>query len=168
MLREAALVFGPENIVWRFSPIPQLPQEVVLQRFLPILQVAASVRIPKVYLAFLQSNDLMTEQRSPEGKLSVLRNLGKRAQDVGVQVVLCNDDAGALTEVLPGIEAGICVPPTTFSGPMPAVDGCGCVMMVDPFTINESCSYGCQFCYAGDKSLSPRKHNTTRHLPVIR
>ena len=50
----------------------------------------------------------------------------------------------------------------------PPSEGCGCVLMADPFTINESCTFGCQYCYAADKSLAPKKRNTTKgHLPVV-
>ena len=57
-----------------------------------------------------------------------------------------------------------CVPPVSSASP---VEPCGCGVMPDPFTLNESCSYGCLYCYVGESTLRTKKHNTTRSLPVV-
>jgi sulfatase maturation enzyme AslB (radical SAM superfamily) len=50
---------------------------------------------------------------------------------------------------------------------LPPREGCGCALAVDPFTINETCTMGCSYCYAADKSLASKKRNTTKFsLPL--
>ena len=88
----------------------------------------------------------------------------------GIDVKLCNDDKGLLRsgeKLHSNVDLGICAGPNDWDG-LPPVEECGCCIMIDPFTVNESCSFGCKFCYAADKSLAPKKRNTTRSLPVVR
>jgi sulfatase maturation enzyme AslB (radical SAM superfamily) len=131
------------------------------------------VGISSVFVSFVQTNDLMTEPRTNLDKLWTLMAMADAAPDT--RILLCNDDASALTgehvphSVVPDhLRAGICVAPGVVGLEAAAVDGCGCVMMADPFTINESCTMGCRYCYAADKSLSDAKRNTTRRLPLVK
>ena len=94
------------------------------------------------------------------------------AKEYGIRVFLCNED-----NTLQGVQnrpsnlsAGVCAPPEDFALPgfaRPPSEGCGCVLMADPFTVNETCTMGCSYCYAADKTLAPKKRNTTRHLTVL-
>lgn len=166
----AASVFGPENVSWRFSPVPIVPD--VVERFDTILAMAASHGLQKVYLSFLQNNDLMPETRTDQGRINVLTQIADRAERRGVRVLLCNEDRFLLghPDLHPNLGSGVCAPPEDFSLPgtsKPAAEGCGCVLMVDPFTVNESCTLGCKYCYAADKALSPKRRNTTQKLPVL-
>lgn len=170
-LSMAASVFGSENVTWRFSPVPMV-QDVV-GRFESIAALASHAGLKSVYLSFLQENDLMPETRDEQERLNILAQVAEVGQSRGLQVFLCNEDR--LLAKYPGFHpnlfSGICAPPEDFSMPglaKPPSEGCGCVLMVDPFTINESCTLGCTYCYAADKGLSEKKRNTTRKLPIVR
>lgn len=172
LLARAAGTFGPENVFWRFSPVPMVPD--VVERFRSIASVASPAGVSEVFLAFLQENDLMPERRSEEERRALLDRLAEIGQSFGIKVLLCNDDHRLFdgrTDRHANLGLGICARPEDFPNPAgakPIPENCGCVLMVDPFTINESCTFGCQYCYAADKSLSDKKRNTTRQLPIIR
>lgn len=169
LLKDAVKVFGKENVYWRFSPIPLLPLEEVARRYAKIAGAASDSGLDKVYLAFLQTNDLMAETRDHSTRLEFLTELW--AVNPNLKVLLCNEDR-TLSKVngLPeGLGSGVCAPPEDFGLPghkMPPSEGCGCVLMVDPFTVNETCVYGCAFCYAHDRSLSAKKRNTTKKVAL--
>lgn len=170
LLRDTARAYGPENVTWRFSPVPVLPHVKI--RFKAIASVASTAGVQAVYLSFLQPNDLVPETRSEDERKELLQGLADIGKEYGIEVRLCNEDR--LLEGLdihPNLISGVCAKPEDFALPsrnMPPAEGCGCVMAVDPFTLNESCNFGCFYCYAADKSLAPKKRNTTRNLPVIR
>jgi hypothetical protein len=136
---------------WRFSPVPLLPHEEVIGRFVRILDKIRGSRIRDVYLSFLQSNDLMVETRDREARLALMGELAARAQVHGMRVLLCNEDRTLYrVDGLPSnLRPGVCAPARAFGLPgheAPPSEGCGCVLMVDPFTINESCTLGCTYC----------------------
>lgn len=168
-----AEVFGVENTIWRFSPVPLVEDAVA--RFEKIAKIVSSGGIKKTYLSFLQTNDLVAETRSKEDRLTLLLEFSRIAEPLGLQVYLCNEDTllHRVNGMPANLSAGVCQPPEDFDlagysrGPS---EGCGCILMADPFTINESCSLGCTYCYASDKELSSKKRNTTKGvvLPVIR
>jgi len=170
LLRDTARAFGRENVTWRFSPVPIL--ESVALRFKAIASVAAEAGVQSAYLSFLQPNDLVPETRSESDRKALLHSLSDIAKGYGIEVRLCNEDSLLTGEQdYPNLSSGVCAKPEDFalsSRDMPPAEGCGCVMAVDPFTLNESCNYGCAYCYASDKSLTPKKRNTTRSLPVVR
>jgi hypothetical protein len=167
MFQDCAKVFGAENVIWRFSPVPLV--EDVIWRF---YQIANQIRTSKVYVAFLQPNDLVPETRDAAERRRLLNEFASKVNGMGTQVLLCNDDK-ALFGVAPpyppppNLSLGVCAAPEDWGGVPPATMGCGCAVMVDPFTVNESCTFGCTYCYAADKSLDPKKHNTTRSLPIV-
>ena len=169
----AAKELGPENVTWRFSPVPMVPD--VVERFTEIAEMAGEAGVKKVYLSFLQTNDLMPEVRSEIERRELLVRLGEVGAKVGVRVLLCNEDRllAGHPNLHPNLGSGICAPPEDFELPGLArspSEGCGCALSADPFTINESCTFGCLYCYAADKELAQKKRNTTpaRHLPVVR
>lgn len=170
LIYKTVRAFGAENVTWRFSPVPLIPE--VVERFERIAHTARHIGLDRVYLSFLQTNDLVPETRTDAERLALLGRLGEAGSRWGIKVLLCNEDrllAG--TEPPRNVASGICAPPEAFELPnleKPASEGCGCSLMVDPFTINESCTYGCTYCYASDKNLSDKKRNTTKGLPVIR
>jgi sulfatase maturation enzyme AslB (radical SAM superfamily) len=166
LLTRTTQVYGAENVTWRFSPVPLVDD--VVDRFGRICVKACRAGVREVYLAFLQENDLMPEPRSPAEREALLKRLGERADVFGIKVFLCNDDHQLLRGGLihHNVSLGVCARPNDWGG-LPPVDGCGCATMVDPFTFNESCNFGCTYCYSADKSLSPKKHNTSRSLPVV-
>jgi hypothetical protein len=167
--RRLAEAWGPENVVWRFSPVPLVPD--TLKRFEAIAtELAGSVG--RVYLSFLQENDKLPETRDREARLELMVGMADIAKYRGMRVLLCNEDRTlARVDGLPSnLSAGVCAPPEDFAQPgleRSPSEGCGCILMADPFTINETCTLGCQYCYAADKSLAPKKRNTTRSLPVV-
>jgi hypothetical protein len=167
---EAAWAFGPENVFWRFSPVPLV--EDVAQRFAQLCHLIEPSGVKSVYLSFLQENDLMPETRSVEERLSLMSRLAAIGAAFGVRVLLCNEDRSLLGgSPHENLGSGVCVSPGSFQVPgieVPPSEGCGCVLMLDPFTINESCTMGCTYCYAADKTLAQKKRNTTRGLPVIK
>ena len=167
----ASSVYGPENISWRFSPVPIVRD--VVERFDTILAMASHAGLKQVYLSFLQENDILPETRSEQERLNILAQVAEHGQNRGVKVLLCNEDRLLLKYpgYHPNLGPGICAPPEDFAlggRTLSPSEGCGCVLMVDPFTINESCTMGCTYCYAADKTLTDKKRNTTRHLPLVR
>jgi hypothetical protein len=170
LLQSAVRCFGAERVTWRFSPVPLVPN--VVERFEFILKRAAAAQVSSVYLSFLQPNDLVPEVRSSAERISILSRMATKAQRLGVRVLLCNEDKLLLgkPELHPNLRPGVCAPPSDFALPgrgLPPYEGCGCILMVDHFTVNEACDYKCTYCYAGDQSLSPEKRDTTRKLPVV-
>jgi hypothetical protein len=151
LLAMANHLLGPENVYWRFSPIPMLPQDEVIRRFQLIAARSSDEGMSRVYASFLQENDLMPETRSETDRLNILIQMGEVAQQYGVKVLLCNEDKLLVghPDLHPNVASGVCAPPEDFSLPTrdkPPSEGCGCVLMVDPFGINESCSVGCKYC----------------------
>jgi DNA repair photolyase len=169
-LRRLVDTFGPDNVSWRFSPVPMVDD--VRERFSEILEVASGASLKSVYLSFLQPNDRMPETRKPEDRRALLGELADMAGQKGIEVRLCNEDRLlANAPPVPNLCSGVCAPPQDFElegRSIPDAEGCGCVYMVDPFSINEACAFGCQFCYTADKSSANHKRNTTKPiLPVI-
>lgn len=158
------------RVHWRFSPIPMLPDWVVLERFKILSEYAAEAGLKSVFVSFLQPNDRIPETRTKEQRFVLLNHMADDAAQLGLRVDLCQDD---LSFVVNGFEAqrrfnyAACVPTSDFPTATSAQERCGCVLMVDPFTINETCSFGCQYCYAADKDLSVKKRNSIRGLKVI-
>lgn len=175
LLCDVVNAFGPDRVVWRFSPVPTVPD--VVERFETIAKLAAHLGLGEVFLAFLQENDRLPETRSRRIRVEVLRQLAAHAH--GLRVRLCNEDrtlslsegplAGIKRRIPDNLGTGICEAGARFKGqgPMTPTEGCGCALAIDPFTFNESCSMGCNYCYAADETLSPHKRNTTK-LRVIR
>lgn len=166
LFNRTAEVYGKENVIWRFSPVPVV--EDALWRFSTI---ASNIRTTKVYVAFLQENDLMPETRPATERRRLLSEFASKSANLGTRVLLCNDDQRLFDVPVPFIgdaapELGVCAGPEDWGGE-PEAEGCGCAIMIDPFSINEGCSFGCRYCYAADKSLAPKKINTTRSLPVV-
>lgn len=164
-LCRAAEVFGPENVIWRFSPVPVLLD--VVTRFRAIAAMAGDAGIKKVFVSFLQENDRVPEPRTVSQKTSLLQQFASEGWFYGVKVLLCNDDRALNVKGYRNLDLGVCAPPEDFSTEKQEVDTCGCGFSVDPFTINESCSFGCQYCYAGSVETAPKKRNTTK-LTVLR
>jgi hypothetical protein len=168
LLTTLVAVYGPSKVTWRFSPIPAAMD--VVDRFRRICEAASKAGLGHVYTSFLQENDLLPETRSHEEKLSVLRSLAEVAKPFGVQVRSCADDRSLFTDGKTphsNCVPGVCVPPEGFRRRNVTCESCGCVAMADPFTLNEACKYGCAYCYAADKSLSPERRDTVHHLPVL-
>ena len=162
LLRATMDAFGPENVIWRFSPVPLVDD--VVERY---TKIATQAKPPKVFVAFLQENDLMPETRGVEERREILSRLASASE---TQVLLCNDDKVLFDGQFscPNLSLGVCAGPADWDN-LPPEDNCGCAVMVDPFGINESCSFGCLFCYAADKTLAPKKHNSThKSLPMVR
>jgi hypothetical protein len=149
LLRETVEAFGPERVVWRFSPIPQLPIFDIIERFSEIAEVALCAGLKRVYVAFLQHNDRMPEKRT----------FGERRRDDQETLARPFQQGPAC------LKLGVCEDGAIFGGSAAFMD-CGCAHAVDPFTVNESCTMGCAYCYAADRGLAPKKRNTT--LQVIR
>jgi len=171
LLATAASQLGPENVTWRFSPVPMVSD--VVRRFETILALASHHGVRSVYLSFLQTNDLMPETRDEQERLNILVQVSELAAQRGVRVYLCNEDRLLVghPDMHPNLSSGVCAPPEAFALPGLAAapsEGCGCVLMADPFTVNESCTMGCQYCYAADQAFAPKKMNTSRQLPVLR
>lgn len=172
LMQEAATVFGAHRVTWRFSPIPQTDD--ALDRFAKIAEGVETIGVREVYLAFLQENDLLPETRSARIRKELLRQMAGRTK---LHLMLCNEDQSLSKELARNLpenlyngvcESGLRFGTTGYGVDAPKTEGCGCALAVDPFTINETCTMGCQYCYAADKALSPKKRNTTkRHLTVI-
>lgn len=166
-MAEAVEAFGADRIVWRFSPVPVVDD--VVERFERIARDVEAMGIRQVYVAFLQDNDLMPETRSRE----VRRDLLCRMAGKGMNILVCNEDRtldGPGSELPPNLQYGVCEDGNRFTGRSGALvaEGCGCALSVDPFTINESCTMGCEYCYAADRSLAKERRDTTRKsLQVI-
>lgn len=171
MLRDTVQAFGPDRVTWRCSPVPMVPD--VLDRFARIAEAASEMGLKEVFVAFLQENDLMPENRGPRIRTELLKQLAVRSS--GLRVLLCNEDRTldlASKKGPPNLSKGICESGRRFAGSeytidSPPTEGCGCALAVDPFTLNESCTMGCAYCYAADRSLAPKKRNTTKGLPVL-
>jgi DNA repair photolyase len=162
LLAEAVDKFGPERVVWRFSPVPIV--EDTLERFSTLAARAKQLGINEVYVSFLQENDRVPELRPRKVRMELLRRMA--AQEPAMTILICNDDSTFKTyddmSVPANLRQGVCEDGKRFGrGERPPFEGCGCSLAVDPFTINEGCTMGCEFCYAADKSLSPAKRNTT-------
>lgn len=159
MLVETKRAF--DKTYWRFSPIPLLPDAVVLERFGRLLAYAERAGIRETFVSYLQPNDRIPETRSLQQRFDLLNHMSDMAKGAGISVLLCQDDRsfddwqGAKFSLEP------CVRPADFVTDTNQ-EKCGCVVMADPFTINESCTFGCQYCYAADQTLSSKKRNTTR------
>lgn len=171
LIAKAVDTFGAENVTWRFSPVPLVAD--VVSRFSRIAHQASQAGLKSVYLSFLQTNDLMPETRTEEERLTLLDEMAAVGNSKGIKLLLCNEDRllAGRSGLHPNLNSGICAPPEDFAlegQGMPPSEGCGCVLMVDPFTINESCTLGCTYCYASDKSLATKKRNTTKYLNVLR
>lgn len=171
LIRQTAQVFGPQNLYWRFSPVPTV--EAVVERFDYLSDSAQDSGLTRVYLSFLQKNDLLPETRSLAQRLSILDRLAEIGEKKGIRVLLCNEDQSLIgvQDLHPSLGSGVCAPPEDFAqegSEVPPSEGCGCILMVDPFTVNEACTLGCRYCYSADQSLSPKKVNTTKRLQVIR
>jgi len=157
LLYEASRAF---KVYWRFSPIPLLPHQELLRRFGFLLTYASmGAGLDRVYVSFLQENDRMPETRSSQERFDILNMLSEKARERGVDVLLCADDRDLVKEGAV-FKTGICVPASDFQGATQEED-CGCVLMADPFTINETCMYNCTYCYTADRSLSPERRDTT-------
>ncbi len=168
LLRRTADAFGPDRVTWRFSPVPLVDN--VLDRFTRLAEAAKGAGLDRVFLSFLQTNDRIAETRDRDMRLELLSAMASEAP--GLRVLLCNEDR-TLHHVngLPSnLAPGVCAPPEDFGQPgaaVPPSEGCGCVLMADPFTINESCTWGCQYCCAADLTLAAKKRNTTKALPLF-
>jgi hypothetical protein len=169
LLYRTAVAFGAENVTWRLSPIPALPKTEIADRLGRIASRVSRAGIDRVFVSFLQENDLMPEARSADERWEVLDALAQRAAVFGIKVLVCNIDQRLFAARTPhyNLSLGICAGPDEWAG-MPPTEACGCALQLDPFTINESCTMGCKYCYAADKTLAPKKHNTTKGLPVLR
>lgn len=178
LLQRTIETFGAANVRWRFSPVPILGRDEVLYRFERIAKAVGPMGIRHAVVAFLQQNDLMPETRTWSERINLLVLLANVAAAHGVSVGLCNEDnllsrwgeyggREGLSGMPKNLGAIVCAPPED-SAREGTCDGCGCAIMVDPFTINESCTFGCTYCYAADRAVSARKHNSTRTLPVVR
>ena len=173
--RLLAARIGSENVSWRFSPVPlglpdrsrgELPTGL-LDRFECAAMLLEGVTT-RCYVSFLQPNDFLNENRPAEERIRLLRQMATLAKRFGIEVILCQDDHTLDgMEPHPNLRAGVCVRPESFGQTKLEVEDCGCVPMIDPFTINEACSKGCEYCYASDRELNPRKRDTTIHLPVL-
>jgi hypothetical protein len=165
-------LLGEDSVIWRFSPIPILPPDELIRRFHLILARTSDYQVKRVYASFLQGNDLMPETRSESDRLNILAQMGELAQQYGVKVLLCNEDQllRSHPDLHPNVGSGVCAPPEDFALPKrdkPPSEGCGCVLMVDPFCVNESCSVGCQYCYAADREMNPHRSDSSRELLKI-
>lgn len=164
---------GKDNLTWRFSPVPLLDNDSKPSLFSRFESIASKIHrhTTTVFLSFLQLNDLIPETRDDGDRSLVMDELGYIAKQFKLQVRLCNADASEYPWAAgPGnLSRGVCVPcESVDGGPVPVSEKCGCAIMVDPFTINETCTMGCEYCYAADKTLSAKKRNTTRGLPVLK
>jgi len=173
LLRRTCDSFGPENVVWRFSPVPVLDQETLFGRWGEISSEVQKMGIEECYVSFLQDNDNANEPRSPVARAKLLNAMAKMAPRL--KVSLCNEDStlrqyrsevpkGHRMAFADNLAYGICEDSKRFS-PDVVTEGCGCALSIDPFTINETCRFGCEYCYAADKSLAPKKKNTTVYKP---
>jgi hypothetical protein len=182
-------LIGKANVTWRFSPVPLLPAHwtsttpsekdgwfsmaglALYDRFERIAGMLRGVT-ETVYLSFLQTNDLMPETRVYSERARIAAMLTMIGTRYGLRVLLCNDDTslGGTAMRAYGITTGVCVPceGDPRGGPVPVSEKCGCAIMVDPFTINETCTMGCTYCYAADKSLADKKRNSTKGLRVVK
>lgn len=165
LLVEACRAFS--CVHWRFSPIPLLSDQMVIERFKQLLDHAVRAGRSEVFVSFLQPNDMIPETRPAAARFELLNRLAEIANPAGLQVLLCKDDRSL--DDWQGARYGLapCVPMSDFrAGGLP-LESCECVAMVDPFTVNESCQAACDYCYAGDKGLAVRKRNSIKGLPIV-
>lgn len=168
-MRDTVAAFGADNVTWRFSPVPI--EDDVVDRFERIAKGVEAMGVKDVFIAFLQENELKNEPRPVRYRQELLRQMSART---GLTLQVCFEDS---TPVIPSngkIRQGVCesgqrLSKSDISLDWPKTEGCGCALAVDPFTVNESCTFGCEYCYAADKDLSPKKRNTTKNfrLPVV-
>jgi DNA repair photolyase len=168
LLKDTVRTFGVHQVVWRFTPIPQLPTLEILDRFTEIAEEVAKVGVREVYTVFLQPNDRMPETRTVHRRHLTIQAMARSVEYLHILVLHCKDDQTTLSKPIDqyeyNLDVGVCEDGRRFGAP-PTMD-CGCCLAVDPFTINETCALGCKYCYAADKSLSAKKRNTTlRVLP---
>lgn len=167
-IQELVQVFGPEKVIWRFSPVPAVPD--VLDRFKTIARDIENMGLSQVYVSFLQTNDLMPELRSLKVQQDLLRQM---AGLTSLRVLVCNENRvlEGLEQKAPNLCYGVCEDGCRFTGGDPLrrlpLEGCGCALAVDPFTITEACSMGCAYCYAADRTLAVERRDTTRKLQVV-
>ncbi len=166
---------GGSRITWRFSPVPLLPHAILFSRFERGPKLFSPSGIREVFLSFLQPNDHLPERRSSEERIEIMCKLAEIASLYGLNVRLCNEDRTLLgvDELPANLAPGVCAPPEDFAlrgREKSPSEGCGCTLAVEAFGINESCCYGCRYCYAADETLSGKKRNTTKsiHLPIVR
>lgn len=158
-------IFGAENVVWRFSPVPAVDDTVA--RFERIARSVEALGVNRLYVAFLQPNDLMPEERPVEARQELLRAM---AETTGLVIQVCQADktlVGFSLHTTPNVRYGVCEDGRHFSSPEVCeflTEDCGCALAVDPFTITEGCSMGCSYCYSADKSISFCKRDTTGAL----
>lgn len=169
-LRSLVGAFGEDNVSWRFSPVPMVDD--VEDRFAYILDQAADVRIRSVYLSFLQANDRVPEVRPAQDRYQLLGRLASMGKRKNVEVRLCNEDRLLVGQSpVDNLCSAVCAPPQDFQQlgrDIPNSEGCGCILMVDPFSINESCVFGCTYCYTADQTTASHKRDTTKvKLPVL-
>jgi len=163
LLSRVVDAFGPSVVQWRFSPVPAV--EDVVDRYQRIADHAIGLGLKDCFAAFLQNNDLMPELRSVEVRNQLLNSMVQAAPKL--TLLLCNEDNTLRkAQEASRVKYAICEDGSRFKGSC-QTEGCGCALAVDPFTVNESCKFGCKYCYAADKDIAPKKHNTTRGLPVI-
>jgi hypothetical protein len=166
-LGRACRALGPENVRWRFSPIPVDPDCLIW--FDRLVHGAAAAGLREVYCSFLQENAKVPETRSLRDRSDLLDQMGSLAERVGVKVLLCREDK---IPMVPGsnVQPGVCAPAEDFElpgDPSPR-EGCGCGLAIDPFTRNEACPVGCRYCYTVDPQAGVVRDTTRRVLPVIR
>jgi hypothetical protein len=162
LLTAAVDAFGPERVTWRFSPVPVIDNHKIVSRFWYIADRAVRAGLRHTYVSFLMPNDLVPEPRKETDQAGILKALQVEVQQLGLDVRICKDNP---VSKLPGLHPGVCEDGLRFGDNLETMD-CGCCLSVDPFTTNESCSVGCSYCYAGDRSLSPKKHSSTRLLSI--
>lgn len=164
LMRRAIETFGPSRVTWRFSPVPLVID--VLDRFEKIARQIGPVApgLP-VYLSFLQENDRVPETRTLRMRSEITRHLMRISTENNLNLGVCQEDKVAHNILGSG---RVCESGHRFKNRMYDYgrgcfyEGCGCALAVDPFTVNESCRYGCLYCYAADKNLSSRKRNTAK------
>lgn len=150
LLAETCETFGAENVTWRFSPVPVV--DSALGRFYRIAEAVQRMGIKECYVSFLQTNDNLTEPRSVMERVMLLDSMAQIAPNL--QVKLCNEDRTLRSfdqrrqsdvELAPNLSYGICEDSKKFALDV-RTEGCGCALSVDPFTITETCRFGCEYC----------------------
>lgn len=164
LIERAVQTWGPDQVTWRFSPVPLV--ERMVDRFDRLAARISATGIRSVAVSFLQPNDRLPETRDLDQQVDLLTQMAGRSHGLEVRVCAENPAARHIPAV-PHLTLGICEPGLKFGvGGIPK-EGCGCCLAVDPFTINEACQVGCRYCYAADRTLAAGKRNTTRQLPMV-
>lgn len=159
LLRAAIGEYGADQVTWRFSPVPLVPDAAIrFERIASQLSPGVSV-----FASYLQANDRVPETRSLEDQATLAQQLAEIADSYGHRFRFCAEDS--VLQAVPHLK-GVCESGDWHGATLR--EPCGCALAVDPFTINEACCYGCEFCYAADLSLNPRKRNTTKQHPMKR